>query len=737
MKITLPELCLVALVGASGCGKSTFARRHFKPTEVLSSDFFRGVVCDDENSQAASKDAFELLHFAAAKRLAGRRFTVIDATNVRPEARKQLLDLAKRYHYLTAAVVFNLPEEVCRTYDRERPNRHVGDGVIRSHTALLRQSLRKLQQEGFKYVYVLNTPEQVEAATVERTPLWTDRRGEAGPFDIIGDVHGCFDELCALLTQLGYEVAVQADTAGELGYVVRPCPQPARAGSSQGRKAVFVGDLVDRGPNVPAVLRLVMGMVEAGTAYCVIGNHDNKCARYLNGNKVRMTHGLAETAAQLDREPPAFREKVRRFLDGLLSHYVFDGGRLVVAHAGLPEDLQGRASGRVRDFAMYGATTGKTDEHGLPERLNWAAEYRGSAAVVYGHTPVAAPEWVNRTVNIDTGCVFGGRLTALRYPEREFVSVPALREYVPPNRPFFNVPAASAQQQADDVLDLSDVTGPRVISTLLMGDVRIRAENSAAALEAMSRFAANPKWLIYLPPTMSPSETSREPDLLEHPAEALAYYRGRNVGRVVCQEKHMGSRAVVIVCRDADATRRRFGIMEDEGGIVYTRTGPRFFDDPKLEADLLERLRRAWADADLWEKFQTDWFCLDCELMPWSAKAQELLRNQYAAVGGAARAALTEAEAALRQAAAHSPDAAALHGRYAERAGNAERFTAAYRRYCWPVPFAGRPEAGAVSPAGDGGGGTCGQGPPVAPGAADGPVSARRRRAARDGAPGG
>jgi protein phosphatase len=455
---------------------------------------------------------------------------------------------------------------------------------------------------------------------------------------------------------------------------------------------VFVGDLVDRGPNVPGVLRLVMSMVEAGTAYCVIGNHDDKAARYLNGHKVRMTHGLAETVAQLDREPPAFKDKVRRFIDHLLSHYVFDGGRLVVAHAGLREDLQGRASGRVRDFAMYGATTGKTDELGLPERLNWAADYRGEAMVVYGHTPVATPQWVNRTVNIDNGCVFGGALTALRYPEREFVSTPALREYCSPGRPFLptlghGLPTMpqSAQQQADDVLDLADVMGPRVITTRLMGDIKIRAENSTAALEAMSRFAANPKWLIYLPPTMSPSETSGEPNLLEHPAEALAYYRAQNAGRVVCQQKHMGSRAVVIVCRDVDAAKKRFGIAEDESGIVYTRTGRRFFDQPQLEAELLERVRQALTKAGLWEKFQTDWFCLDCELMPWSAKAQDLLRQQYAAVGSAAKSALTEVETSLRQASAHTPDAAALHNRYQERAGNAERFTAAYRRYCWPV----------------------------------------------------
>src|SRR5262249_39784910 len=149
--------------------------------------------------------------------------------------------------------------------------------------------------------------------------------------------------------------------------------------------------------------------------------------RKLRGNDVQISHGLAETLAQLEPEPEPFKEQVHQFLEDLPTHYVFDGGKLVVAHAGLRADLQGRVSARVRSFALFGDTTGETDEFGLPVRLNWAAEYKGSAAVVYGHTPVAEPEWLNGTINIDTGCVFGGRLTALRYPERELVSVPARR----------------------------------------------------------------------------------------------------------------------------------------------------------------------------------------------------------------------------------------------------------------------------------------------------------------------
>ena len=176
--------------------------------------------------------------------------------------------------------------------------------------------------------------------------------------------------------------------------------------------------------------------------------------------------------------------------------------------------MQGRGSGKVRDFALYGETTGETDEFGLPVRCNWAAEYRGSAMVVYGHTPVPEPEWLNRTVNIDTGCVFGGKLTALRYPEKEFVSVPAARTYCEPARPFLpeeqQAPKLSAQQAHDEVLDADDVLGKRIVSTRLRGNVTIREANATAALEVMSRFAANPKWLIYLPPTMSPCETSSE-----------------------------------------------------------------------------------------------------------------------------------------------------------------------------------------------------------------------------------
>ena len=458
--------------------------------------------------------------------------------------------------------------------------------------------------------------------------------------------------------------------------------------SPGGSQGVFLGDLVDRGPNIPQVLRLVMSMVEAGTSLCVPGNHDIKLMRKLRGRDVQITHGLADSVEQLDKESPEFRTQVSEFIDEFVSHYVLDDGKLVVAHAGMKEEMQGRGSGKVREFALYGETTGETDEFGLPVRYNWAAEYRGKAMVVYGHTPVPQPDWLNRTINIDTGCVFGGSLTALRYPEKELVSIAARAIYAQPVRPLVAVaesaPSLTSQQVHDDLLDIDDVIGKRIVTTRLHHNVTVREENALVALEVMSRFAANPKWLIYLPPTMSPTETTAQPGLLEHPAEAFAYFRREGIPHVVCEEKHMGSRAVVIVCRDEDAARRRFGVVGDGVGICYTRTRRRFFDDSKVEKEFLDKVCGAVGAANLWEEFQTDWICLDAELMPWSAKAQELLRQQYAAVGAAARASLGM-QRILGASCLAEWDALPLLERYKQRLEAANLYVDSYRRYCWPV----------------------------------------------------
>ncbi|MBD2579590.1 polynucleotide kinase-phosphatase [Oscillatoria sp. FACHB-1406] len=685
MKITIPELSLVVLIGASGSGKSSFARKHFLPTEVLSSDACRGWVSDDENNQAASKDAFEVLHYIAAKRLAAGRLTVIDATNVQSEDRKYYVELARQYHCLPVALVLNLPEQLCHDRNQTRSDRNFGPHVVRRHVQSLRRSLRHLKREGFRYVYTFSSVAEIEAVEIERQPLWTNRKTEHGPFDIIGDVHGCCDELEALLDRLGYRQIETEPTSTFWDFPTYAHPE--------GRKVVFLGDLVDRGPRILDTLKLARNMVAADSALCVPGNHDMKLLRQLNGKKVKVNHGLEQTLAEIEALPEEQKQdaiaQMRDFLESLISHYVLDDGNLVVAHAGMKQAYQGRGSGAVRAFALYGETTGEIDEFGLPVRYDWAREYRGKAMVVYGHTPVPAAEWLNNTIDIDTGCVFGGQLTALRYPEKELASVAANRVYCEPVKPLHSVSAIdsplSAQQQHDDLLDLADVLGKRWISTRLHRNIVVREENAIAALEVMSRFAANPKWLIYLPPTMSPVATSREPGLLEHPAEAFDYYQQLGIETVICEEKHMGSRAVLIICRDESVAARRFGIEKEGIGICYTRTGRRFFDDIALESELLARVNAAMTGSGFWESLQTDWACLDCELMPWSVKAQGLLRQQYAAVGTAARRALERAKDCLQQARDRGVEVAASLERLQERHSLVHRYADAYRRYCWPV----------------------------------------------------
>jgi protein phosphatase len=681
MKLKIPELAVVALIGPSGSGKSSFARKHFRATEVLSSDYCRGLVSDDETSQAATNDAFDVLYYIASKRLAAGKLVVIDATNVQTEARKPIVALGRQFHCLPVAIVFDLPEKICHERNRDRPERDFGPHVVRQQAQQMRRALRNLEREGFRTIHVLHSLEEVDAAEIERQPLWNNLKHEHGPFDIIGDVHGCFDELVDLLTNLGYSIEKQANSDGAPTYTAQP---------PEGRKAIFLGDLVDRGPKIPEVLKLAMSMVAAGTAFCVPGNHDVKLMRKLRGKDVQITHGLADSLEQLAKESPEFRDRVSKFIDSLVSHYVLHDGKLVVAHAGMKEEMQGRGSGKVRDFAMYGETTGETDEFGLPVRYNWAAEYRGKAMVVYGHTPVPNSDWLNRTINIDNGCVFGGRLTALRYPEKEIVSVAGKSAYAQPVRPLVTAavvaePELTSQQQHDDLLDLEDVIGKRIVTTRLHHNVTIREENGLAALEVMSRFAANPKWLVYLPPTMAPTGTSERLNLLEYPAEAFSYFRSEGLSRVVCEEKHMGSRTVVIVCRDEDAARRSFGVVGEGIGICYTRTGRRFFDDRNMEKELLENVRAAFDAVNFWEEFKTDWVCLDAELMPWSAKAQELLRQQYAALGAAARASLATTVSEIERIAAQNEDAANLKQRFERRLEAVNLYVESYRRYCWPV----------------------------------------------------
>jgi len=652
-ELKIPELSMVVLVGTSGSGKSTFAATHFRPTEVVSSDACRAMVSDDANDQEATSDAFELLEYIAGKRLARGRLTVIDATNVQASARRSLLALAKEHDVLPVAIVLDVPTALALQRNASRPDRTFGAHVVKRQHDQLRRSMRSLKREGFRTIHVLNSTEAIAEAAIVRTRLFNDLRDAPGPFDVVGDVHGCRAELEILLDRLGYVVA--RDAEGRCVDAAHP----------DGRQAVFVGDLIDRGPDSPGVLRLVMGMVTNSNALCVSGNHEAKLVRALGRADVKATHGLQETLDQLSREEESFVKEVREFCDGLVAHYVLDDGKLVVAHAGLKEKYHGRASRRVRAFALYGDTSGETDEFGLPVRYPWAVDYRGAAMVLYGHTPVPEAEWINNTMCLDTGCVFGGSLTALRYPEREVMSVPADQTYYEPVRPL------APPERDPEVLTLTDVLGHRIIETEHMGRVSLREEDAAGALEVMSRFALPPADLIYLPPTMSPVDSSSRDGVLEHPDQAFSHYSKHAVGRVICEEKHMGSRAIVRV--DVDGT-----------GVIYSRTGRAFFGSMQ-QAVVLSRIASAITASGLWTDLGATWLLLDAEILPWTAKAEVMIREQYARVGAAATTALPAAIRELEAAAARGADVGKLLDRTRSRAENADLFIEAYRHYIQPI----------------------------------------------------
>ncbi len=678
MKIEIPELCVVALVGATSSGKSTFAKKHFLESEVLSSDYFRKLLSDDENNQAITGDAFDALYTIAGLRLKNLKPVVIDATNIQPHARKKIIELSREYDCHAAAIVLNLPEHVLKERNKHREGRMFPDRVIERHRAELRSTLRFLRKEGFKFVYEIKSPEEAENAEIVRTKLYNNKKELKGPFDIIGDIHGCYDELCELLETLGYEKTADGYTHPE------------------NRTVLFLGDLCDRGPKNIAVLKLVMEMCANHNALCVLGNHDYKLQKYLRGKDVQLSNGFDVTVSELEKEDKEFKKKADSFIDSLISHYVLDNGNLVIAHGGIKESYQGRASGRIRAFCMFGDITGEKDESNLPVRLDWAAEYRGKATVVYGHTPNAESYILNNTYNIDTGCVFGGKLTAFRYPERETVFVNAKKEYAVPARPLNQNDEAT---ESGDTLSFEDVGGKLIVHTELNSNITVNEENSAAALEIMSRFAADPHWLIYLPPTMSPCETSSKKDYLEYPDEAFKYFRENQIETVICEKKHMGSRAVIVVAKDKKAAQTRFGVLDNKQGIIYTRTGRHFFEDEQLEETIIKNLTAVLTKTHFWEDFKTDWACFDCELMPWSVKAQSLLEMQYAPVGCAGKESLSAAVKALEVAVKRESAAKAvtettsgqnvdLNGvlkNYKEKLEANRLYTNAYREYCWTV----------------------------------------------------
>jgi protein phosphatase len=412
---------LVVLCGISGSGKSTFAERNFTTTEVVSSDQCRALLTDNPSNQWVSGSAFRLMHWIIAERLRFHRTTVVDSTALDRRFRRDMLKLATSYKARTLLLVFDTGHEASVKRDAERP-RSVGVDVVARQYAKFLNALEETRGEPWDEMRVLTTETLNETAIVRLLGSF-DYRHLRGPFDIIGDVHGCMDELLELLDKLGYE----RDAAGRMSH-------------PDGRRLIFLGDLADRGPRNAAVIELVMSLVDQNVALYTPGNHCNMLMRYLRGTKKRLDWGLDRTVAELEEQEisdPGLKDRVRRFIEDAPTYLWLDDGALIVAHGGIKEDMIGKENGKVRAMVLYGDVTGETNPDGTPVRLDWAKDYQGLPAIVYGHTPVPGPVWRNNTINIDQGCVFGGWLSAVRWPEHDVVQVHAHRAYFTERTPAF------------------------------------------------------------------------------------------------------------------------------------------------------------------------------------------------------------------------------------------------------------------------------------------------------------
>jgi protein phosphatase len=330
--------------------------------------------------------------------------------------RQNLIRIARRYQIPVYLLIMDTPLSICHQRNRNS-NIEPLQIEIQFHQT---QSISNIAtQEGFSHIFSASKFVGNKGLMPLRKTL-PIRRKHCSSCDIIGDIHGCFEELQQLLHLLGYRHTSEYDCYNH----------PAD------RKAIFLGDIVDRGPNSTAVIDLVIAMVKQNQAIYLPGNHCDKFVRYLQGNNVMINHGLENTLENLKIYDAKAREYLsQQFIEMYEQappYLMLDNDKLLVSHAGLPEAFHGRLSNKIRSFALYGDVTGKIDECGRPMRRDWAKEYRGKTLVVYGHTPTLYPRFVNNTINIDQGCVFGGSLSALRYPERELVSIPAKYIYWQP-----------------------------------------------------------------------------------------------------------------------------------------------------------------------------------------------------------------------------------------------------------------------------------------------------------------
>lgn len=687
MKITIPSSGIVLLIGASNSGKTTLLNNWIReetilPSEVISSDDYRLVVGDtnfiewtgrpkDEADSlydqyyTISKEAFHMMDNVIEARCRLNKLTFIDATHLFSDDRKKYIALARKHHVPIVAVVLDIPQETLleRDEQREQPR---GKKKVKQQYQNLKREKRSIKKEGFKSIYSINAEEEIGLVRMDH-PLLVDV--EYG-IDLIGDIHGCYDEFIALLKKLGYK---ESDDA----LYIHP----------KGRKFMSVGDVMSRGPESLKTMLFFQRHVEQGLAYMTDSNHGWKIARWLDGRNVTLNYGDEKVEEEFKEYEKAHgiekttetKEMLKNFLLRSPSHYVLMKNgtpTAVCTHAGIKDEFIGKQSPDIQDFCRYGDTSG-LNEKGKPIRDDWFVHHKGSIVIIWGHDPKLQPLVINNTINIDQGVVFGGKLTAFRYPEEEFVSVKAANDYSGP----LDNPLQEWEKKRFDAPNIGKFIDGYSVQTELLGDIKVHQDIVKSAIDTVSHYTVPIEQLLYIPPTMSPTpETSKLPDFLEHPKEAIEYYRSHGIETLIAEKKHMGSRAVLLLFKDKESAKKFIG-WEIEG-VIYSRTGRRFFDkitEQKVLRELNEELTRK----GYFEKYETDYVLLDTEIMPWNLKAKELISSQYAHVSE--NAILDRKKLLEKLNSSKHVDVKNWLVEYKEKLANAETFKEVFQKYCWDI----------------------------------------------------
>lgn len=683
MKINIPNGAIVLLIGPSNSGKSTLlkslvASQQILKSEIISSDDYRLLVADSdfidfsnvakedeelifEKYQRVTEEAFNALHTIVNARAKLNKISFIDATNLRSFDREKYFTIAKQHHVPVVAIVLNTLKEQLIARDAQRDNPR-GEKRVLQQLKTFKYELKSLKREAFTQIYTLKE-EEVEIIRTSN-PLYLNIDNG---FDIIGDIHGCYDEMLQLLKTLGYEQ--QNDL-----YI-----HPA------GRRLISVGDIMSRGPKSIATMQFWLKQTEANLSFMTDSNHGWKIARWLRGQQVTLNHGdelveqefIAYEQSHSAEETTDLKKRFAHMLLNAPSHYILtqnDRTKAIVTHAGIKDHYISKQSKVISDFCRYGDIQ-QTDRLSKPIRGDWFINHKTSELIIWGHDVKVQPFKANRTINIDQGVVFGGELTALQFPELKFKSIKAFNNYVGMKEN----PILEAKEKRFNPPNVAQFIDGFTVHTLNDDQITIAKENVLAAMDTFSHTTLPLEQIVYIPPTMSPTpQTSSLDDYLEHPTEAFNYYKKNGVKKMIAEKKHMGSRAVIFIAKNNAVAKKM--INSDSLGYIATRNGRPFFEQVQQQ-QMVNKIHEELLAKNYFEQFNTEFVLMDAEILPWNLKAHRLIDQQYETV--AENALMDRHKIIEKLQLTNDIDVTNWLEEYTTKYKNAACFDAVFKNYCW------------------------------------------------------